>query len=50
MLFRGTKAKDLASFCKVRLKGAVEFKRSMRDPKADVYAFLVSFVGENRLN
>jgi hypothetical protein len=47
MLFRRTKAKDRASFRKVGLEDAVQFERSMRDPKADVYAFLVSFVGQD---
>jgi hypothetical protein len=46
MLFRGTKDKDVGIFQQVAVEDAEVFDRSMRDPRADVYACLVSFVGD----
>jgi hypothetical protein len=46
MLFRGQKAKDERAFRQVAIEDAESFDRSMRDPRADVYACLVNFVGQ----
>ena len=46
MLFQSAKAKDKAKFQKVATKDAKEFKKSMRNPTTDVYAYLVNFVGQ----
>jgi hypothetical protein len=47
MLFKGNKAKDMAPFQKVATEDAEEFKRTMRDANADVYACVVNFVGQS---
>lgn len=46
MLFRGIKDKDAQHFSKIAIEDAEAFDKSMRDPTADVYACLVSFVGQ----
>ena len=46
MLFKGTKASEGAKFQKVAIEDAKEFDRTMRDPRADVYACIVGFVGQ----
>jgi hypothetical protein len=46
MLFQGTKGKDAGTFQQVAVEDAEVFDRSMQDPRADVYACLVSFVGD----
>jgi hypothetical protein len=49
ILFRGSKDKDRGPFQQVAVEDAESFDRSMRDPTTDVYACLVSFVGESAL-
>jgi len=47
MLFKGSKAKDQASFQKMATEDAEDFERTMRDPTVDVYACSVNFVGQS---
>jgi hypothetical protein len=46
MLFRGRKAKDEGAYRQVAVEDAEAFDRSMRDPRVDLYACLVNFVGQ----
>jgi hypothetical protein len=47
MLFRGIKDKDRGSFQQIAIEDAESFDRSMRDPRTDVYACSVNFVGHS---
>jgi hypothetical protein len=45
MLFRGVKEKDSGPYTKIAIEDAKTFDCSMRDPRVDVYACIVNFVG-----
>ena len=47
MLFKGNKVSERGRFQKVATEDAAEFDRTMRDPRTEVYACSVGFVGQN---
>ena len=49
MLFRGTKAKDMPKFQHLAAKDTKQFERTIRDPKVDIYACVVNFIGQSKL-
>jgi hypothetical protein len=50
MLFRGIKAKDRPVYRKIALEEAKDFKKIMRDSKADVYRCLIALVVQSSLD
>jgi hypothetical protein len=50
MLFRGTKAKNRPVYIKITLEEAKDFKKIMRDSKADVYRYLIALVVQSGLD
>ena len=47
MLFKGNKVSEGGRFQKVAAESALEFNRTMRDPRTEVYACSVGFVAQN---
>ena len=48
MLFKGNKALERGRFQKVAIEDAVEFNCTMQDPRIEVYACSIGFIGQNR--